>query len=58
MAIVEIDIPDIILENHQNLDEIKQELFESLVHDVGDTFTVLFGHAVDLVVDLGVESTD
>lgn len=33
MAIVEIEIPEIILENHQNLEEIKKELFENLVID-------------------------
>lgn len=33
MAIVEIEIPEIILENHQDLDEIKKDLFENLVID-------------------------
>ncbi len=33
MAVIEIEIPEIILENHQNLDEIKKELFENLVID-------------------------
>lgn len=33
MATVEIEIPEIILENHPSLEEIKKELFENLVID-------------------------
>lgn len=33
MAVIEIEIPEIILENHPSLDEIKKELFENLVID-------------------------
>lgn len=31
MAVIEVEIPEIILENHPNLDEIRRELFENLV---------------------------